>query len=157
MKLEEMYYKAYNEKKKAQGVYSMNDYCSNVEEQSNVNDIPDIMKLYYDKVITPAQNEFITNVLDKIVLDNPESAIEKIIKNIKTLEEEEALGCVSELLLIFIDWNEDITDIFLVELLKAKAENSRYFIESLKYQVNAKNDEFYRDFLRRYYEELGRI
>lgn len=49
----------------------MNTFCSEIEESACVEDIPDLLRLYYDRAITCEQNEFITEVLTKIVKENP--------------------------------------------------------------------------------------
>lgn len=131
----------------------MNDYCSNVADEATAEDIPDIIRLYSDKAAS-AQNEFITNALDEIVLKDPKSGIKKIIDNIQLLEQEDALDCISEFFLIFINWNEDITDVFLEELLVANNEKGRYFIERLKFEAYEKNDDCYAEFLTKYYGEI---
>ena len=154
MMLEELYHKAYTEKIDAQGIYSMNEYCSSVKESATKEDIPSIMRLYYDKAVS-AQNEFITIVLDKVVLESPKLSIKKVIENIEILKQEDALDCVFELLLIFIDWNEEITDVFIEELIDSPNENSIYFIERLKYEAYEKNDKSYAEFLSTYYKKLA--
>lgn len=60
----------------------MNTFCSEIEESACVEDIPDLLRLYYDRAITCEQNEFITEVLTKIVKENPKEAAEKTVNNI---------------------------------------------------------------------------
>lgn len=153
MLLAEAYLKAYNEKREDSGIYSMNEYCSNVEDLATAEDIPDIMRLYFDGA-SSAQNEFITNVLDSVVLRSPKQSIAKIIENIEILKQEDALDCIFGLLLIFIDWNEEITDIFLDELVMAPSEKSLYFIKRLEMEVSEYDDKSYSEFLDRYHRKL---
>ena len=155
MDFEQMYIKAYCDKGKPEGVYSMNAYCSNIEEMVTIDNIPDLMRLYYDKPITTEQNEFITVVLDKIVLEQPELAAINIIKNVNILKQENALDCIFYILLIFINWNEEISDYFLDALVQSDKADASFFIKELEHQVNKYNDDEYRQFLEVYYERMG--
>lgn len=56
----------------------MNTFCSEIEESACVEDIPDLLRLYYDRAITCEQNEFITEVLTKIVKENQKKPQKKL-------------------------------------------------------------------------------
>ncbi|MDE6015608.1 MAG: hypothetical protein K2H41_07950 [Acetatifactor sp.] len=49
----------------------MNQFCSSIEKDATVKDIPDILRLYSDRAVALEQNEFVTEVLCKIVENNP--------------------------------------------------------------------------------------
>ena len=153
MKLEEMYDKAYSEKCEPQGVYSMNQFCSAISEEVTIDDISDLMKLYYDRAITTEQNQFITEVLNKVFEKSPKLAAKKIVDNIWILKKERAENCISYLLIMFIYWNKELTHYFLEALVESDKSNSNCFIEELKFQINEDNDELYEKFLTSYFEK----
>ncbi len=150
MDREKEYRKAYETKKEPKGVYVMNDFCSSIEKDATVEDIPDILRLYYDRAITPAQNEYITIVLCAIAEKNPREAARKIIANVKIFQEEEAEECFDDILLIFIYWNPEFKNIFMEEIKKANIENQKYIIDYIEYLADEDNDEKYIDFLKEY-------
>ena len=82
------YKKAYESKKRPEGVYLMIQFCSNIKNSTNIKDIPSILRLYYGRVVTCEQNEFVTEVLNNIVAKNPRDAARIIIDNIRILKEE---------------------------------------------------------------------
>lgn len=146
-----MYEKAYALKEDDQGIYLMNELCTNMEKSVSVDDIADLMKLYSDRAVNSEQNEFVTEVINKAVLLDPKIASNIIIKNINVLIQEEAIGCITYLILIFIYWNKEITDIFLDSLVKANINDSNIIINELEYEMKNDYDEIYDDFLKRYY------
>jgi len=102
MNLKAMYVKAYSEKCEPQGVYSMNQFCSAISEEATIDDISDLMKLYYDRAITTEQNQFVLEVLNTVFVKSPKLAAKKIVENIWILKREEAENCISYLLIMFI-------------------------------------------------------
>jgi hypothetical protein len=146
-----LYEIAYAFKQEDQGVYYMNDLCSSIEKDISINDIVDLLKLYSDNVTNSEQNEFVTEVINKAVLIDPKLSSHIIIKNIHLLIQEEAIGCMTYLFLIFIHWNKEITDIFLDALVNADVKDSNIFINELEHEINNDYDELYDDFLKRYY------
>jgi hypothetical protein len=146
-----MYETAYALKEDDQGIYSMNELCTNMEKDVSVDDIADLMKLYSDRAVNSEQNEFVTEVINKAVLIDPKLASHIIIKNINILIQEEAIGCITYLFLIFIYWNKEITDIFLDSLVKSNINDSNIIINELEYEIKNDYDELYNDFLIRYH------
>ena len=102
---EKEYRRVYETKKEPEGVYVMNQFCSSIEKDATVEDIPDILRLYYDRAITSEQNEFVTIVLCAIVERNPREAAKNIIANVKIFQEEEAEEWVEDILRMFLCWN----------------------------------------------------
>jgi len=141
------YKSAYEAKKEPKGIYIMNQYCSSVEKGATLQDIPNFLRLYYDRALTCEQNEFITAVLNKIVLDNPREAAQRIIANIGILKEEYAEECIAEIFLIFLFWNPALKDIFMEELKKSNIESQSFIIESMEYLADEENEEEYVNFL----------
>ncbi len=81
----------------------MNEFCSSIVKDATVKDIPDILRLYYGRAITWAQNEYVTEVLYKIVKNDPRDAAKNIIANIRILQEEEAEECFGNIpMILFI-------------------------------------------------------
>ena len=150
MNREAAYRSAYETKKKPEGVYIMNEFCSSVEKDATIIDIPNILRLYYDRALTCEQNEFVTEVLIKIVNNNPRGAAKNIIANIRILQEEEAEECFPEILRIFIYWYPQFKNIFIEELKESDIENQKYIIKNIEYWADEKNDEKYIDFLKEY-------
>lgn len=146
-----LYETAYALKEDDQGIYTMNEFCSSMEKEVSVDDIPDLMRLYSDGTVNTEQNEFVTEVINKAVLINPKLASHTIINNINILIQEEAIGCITYLFLLFIYWNEDITDVFLDALVKANISDSNIFISELEYELKNDYDELYNEFLKKYY------
>lgn len=146
-----MYEIAYSLKEDNQGIYSMNDLCTNMENDVAIDDIADLLKLYSDRAVNSEQNEFVTEVINKAVLIDPKLASDIIIKNISILIQEEAIGCITYLFLIFIYWNREITDIFLDSLVKADINDSNIIITELENELKNDYDEVYKDFLDKYY------
>lgn len=97
--------RVYETKKEPEGVYVMNQFCSSIEKDATVEDIPDILRLYYDRAITSEQNEFVTIVLCAIVERNPREAAKNIIANVKIFQEEEAEEWFEDILRMFLYWN----------------------------------------------------
>ncbi len=102
---EKEYRRVYETKKEPEGVYVMNQFCSSIEKDATVEDIPDILRLYYDRAITSEQNEFVTIVLCAIVERNPREAAKNIIANVKIFQEEEAEEWFEDILRMFLYWN----------------------------------------------------
>lgn len=150
MDKEKEYRRAYETKKEPEGVYVMNDFCCSIEKDATVEDIPDILRLYYDRAITCEQNDFVTIVLCAIVEKNPKDAAKNIIANIRILQEEDAEECFEEILLMFIYWNPQFKNIFMEELKKASIENQKYIIENMEDLADHYNDEKYIAFLKEY-------
>ena len=150
MNRETEYRSAYETKKKPEGVYIMNEFCSSIEKNATIIDIPSLLRLYYDRAITCEQNEFVTEVLIKIVNNNPRGAAKNIIANIRILQEEEAEECFLEILRIFIYWYPQFKNIFIEELKESDIENQKYIIKNIEYWADEKNDEKYIDFLKEY-------
>lgn len=148
------YKSAYEAKKEPKGIYIMNQYCSSVEDDVTTEDIPNILRLYYDQVLTCEQNEFVTVVLDKIVQENPNEAARQIISNIKILKEEQAEECIVEIFLIFIFWYPALKSIFMEELKKSNSENQKFILESMEYLADEENEEEYIHFLKEYRSSL---
>lgn len=144
------YKSAYEAKKEPKGIYIMNQYCSSIENDATLEDIPDVLRLYYDRVLTCEQNEFVTMVLDKIIQGNPNEAAKNIIANIGILKEEQAEECIVEIFLIFIFWNPALKSIFMEELKKSNIENQKFIIESMEYLADEENEEEYIHFLEEY-------
>ena len=92
----------------------MNQFCSSIEKDATVEDIPDILRLYYDRAITSEQNEFVTIVLCAIVERNPREAAKNIIANVKIFQEEEAEEWVEDILRMFLCWNPKFKNIFYI-------------------------------------------
>lgn len=154
MNRESEYRSAYEAKKEPEGVYIMNQFCCSIEKDATVEDIPDLLRLYYDRVHTEEQNEFVTEVLCKIIKKNPRDAAKNIIANIRILEEENAEECFTEITMIFIFWYPQFKNIFMEELKKADIENQKYIIDHIEYYYahHSKQGyvEKYRDFLEEY-------
>lgn len=146
-----LYEIAYALKEEDQGINSMNELCTKIENEVSVNDIVDLLKLYSDNATNSEQNEFVTEVINKAVLIDPKLSSHIIIKNINLLVQEEAIGCITYLFLIFIHWNKEITDIFLDSLVHANVKDSTIIINELVYEINNDYDELYDDFIKRYY------
>lgn len=144
------YKKAYEAKKKPEGIYLMNTFCSEIEESACVEDIPDLLRLYYDRAITREQNEFITEVLTKIVKENPKEAAEKTVNNIYILHEENADDCIAELILIFLSWHKEATSFLLDALKSADSNNSNYIISAIQDLADEEEDEDCQAFLIAY-------
>lgn len=128
----------------------MNTFCSEIEESACVEDIPDLLRLYYDRAITCEQNEFITEVLTKIVKENPKEAAEKTVNNIYILHEENADDCIVELILIFLSWNKEATSFLLDALKSADSNNSTYIISAIRDLAEEEEDEDCQAFLMAY-------
>ena len=120
---EKEYRRVYETKKEPEGVYVMNQFCSSIEKDATVEDIPDILRLYYDRAITSEQNEFVTIVLCAIVERNPREAAENIIANVKIFQEEEAEEWVEDILRMFLCWNPKFKNIFMEEVKNSNIEN----------------------------------
>jgi hypothetical protein len=146
-----LYETAYALKDEDQGIHLMNELCTNIEQDISINDIADIMRLYSDNATNSEQNEFVTEVINNAVLIDPEQSSQIIIKNIDILIQEEAIGCITYLFLIFIHWNKEITDIFLDALVNADVKDSNIMINELVNEINNDYDELYDDFLKKYY------
>ncbi len=144
------YKKAYESKKRPEGVYLMIQFCSNIKNSTNIKDIPSILRLYYGRVVTCEQNEFVTEVLNNIVAKNPRDAARIIIDNIRILKEEHAEECFGDILLIFIYWNSQLKNIFMEEIKRANQENQKYIIDNIEYLAEEENDEEYIKFLHEY-------
>jgi hypothetical protein len=120
---EKEYRRVYETKKEPEGVYVMNQFCSSIEKDATVEDIPDILRLYYDRAITSEQNEFVTIVLCAIVERNPREAAKNIIANVKIFQEEEAEEWVEDILRMFLCWNPKFKNIFMEEVKNSNIEN----------------------------------
>ena len=120
---EKEYRRVYETKKETEGVYVMNQFCSSIEKDATVEDIPDILRLYYDRAITSEQNEFVTIVLCAIVERNPREAAKNIIANVKIFQEEEAEEWVEDILRMFLCWNPKFKNIFMEEVKNSNIEN----------------------------------
>lgn len=143
------YRSAYEAKKKPEGVYIMNQFCSSIEKDATIKDIPDILKLYDDRALTWEQNEFVTEVLCTIVENNPRDAAKNIIANIRILQEE-AEECFIYILIIFIHWYPQFKNIFLEELKESNIENQKYIIDNIEDRAHHLNDEKFIEFLKEY-------
>ncbi|MCM1063695.1 MAG: hypothetical protein NC420_04325 [Eubacterium sp.] len=144
------YRNAYEMKKEPEGVYIMNQFCSGIEKEATVEDIPDIMRLYYDRALTCEQNEFVTEVICKIVENNPRDAARNIIAHIRILQEEKAEECFLEIMRIFIYWYPQFKNIFMEELKESDIENQKYVLDIIEYWAEERNEEEYIDFLKEY-------
>lgn len=120
---EKEYRRVYETKKEPEGVYVMNQFCSSIEKDATVEDIPDILRLYYDRAITSEQNEFVTIVLCAIVERNPREAAKNIIANVKIFQEEEAEEWFEDILRMFLCWNPKFKNIFMEEVKNSNIEN----------------------------------
>lgn len=58
-----LYEIAYALKEEDQGINSMNELCTKIEDEVSVNDIVDLLKLYSDNATNSEQNEFVTKKL----------------------------------------------------------------------------------------------
>ena len=150
MNRETKYRNAYETKKEPEGVYVMNQFCSSIEKDATVEDIPDILRLYYDRAITSEQNEFVTIVLCAIVERNPREAAKNIIANVKNFQEEEAEEWFEDILRMFLYWNPEFKNIFMEEIKNSNIENQEYIINYIKYSAEKYNKEKYIDFLKEY-------
>ena len=150
MDREKEYRRAYETKKEPEGVYVMNQFCSSIEKDATVEDIPDILRLYYDRAITSEQNEFVTIVLCAIVERNPREAAKNIIANVKIFQEEEAEEWFEDILRMFLYWNPEFKNIFMEEIKNSNIENQEYIINYIKYSAEKYNKEKYIDFLKEY-------
>lgn len=150
MNRESEYKSAYESKKEPEGVYIMNQFCCSIEEDATVKDIPDLLRLYYDRPHTWEQNEFVTEVLCKIIEKHPKDAAKNIIANIRILEEENAEECLMLIMTAFLYWYPQFTHIFMKELKKADMENQKYIIDYIEECAYEDNDEKYMDFLKEY-------
>lgn len=146
-----LYETVYALKEEDQGIHLMNELCSNIEQDISIDDIADIMRLYSDNATNSEQNEFVTEVINNAVLIDSKRSSQIIINNINILIEEDAIGCMTYLFLLFIHWNKEITDIFLDALVNADVKDSNIIINELAYEVENDYDDLYDDFLKRYY------
>ena len=154
MNRESEYRSAYEAKIEPEGVYIMNQFCCSIANDATVKDIPDLLRLYYDRPHTWEQNEFVTEVLCKIIEKHPKDAAKNIITNIRILEEENAEECLMLIAAAFVYWYPQFTHIFMKELKKADIENQKYIIDHIEYYYahHSKQGyvEKYRDFLEEY-------
>ena len=150
MDREKEYRRAYETKKEPEGVYVMNQLCSSIEKDATVEDIPDILRLYYDRAITSEQNEFVTIVLCAIVERNPRAAAKNIIANVEIFQEEEAEEWFEDILRMFLYWNPEFKNIFMEEIKNSNIENQEYIINYIKYSAEKYHKEKYIDFLKEY-------
>ena len=146
------YNDAYNAKKFSNGVYIMNEFCSSIHETAGIEDIRNILRLYYDEPITYAQNEFVTEVLNAIVQRSPREATKEIIKNIMVLKQEEAERSIGDIFIIFFHWHKQFTTIFLDELKKVNEDTQKYILDNLKYFAEHEDDKVYLKVLEQYSE-----
>lgn len=108
------------------------------------------LRLYYDRAITCEQNEFITEVLVKIVKENPKEAAEKIVNHIYLLHEEDADDCIAELLLIFLSWHKEAAAFLLDALRSAGSKERAYIISAIQDLAEEEEDEDCQAFLTAY-------
>lgn len=125
------YKKAYQMKKEDNGVYAMNEFCSEAHGKLGVEWIPDLLHLYADRAITWAQNEFVTEVIGSIFEKSPERCTKAIVDNILILQEEEAEECLFDLLLVLVYWNLENTACFIQTLKNTEQENRKYLMALL--------------------------
>lgn len=150
MNYKDDYKRAYEAKKESNGIYLMNTLCGLIEDSACVEDIPDLLRLYYDRAITSEQNEFITEVIIKIVQKAPKEAAEKIVNNIYILHDEKADDCIVDLLLIFLSWEKEATLFFLDALKNADTKNVNYIISAIRDLADEEDDADCQEFLIQY-------
>lgn len=88
------YEKAYQTKKAEDGVYAMNEFCSEMHGKVAIEWIPALLYLYEDRAITCEQNEFVTEVIGSIFEKSSELCTKAIVDNILILQEDDAEECL---------------------------------------------------------------
>lgn len=134
------YEKAYRTKKEEDGVYAMNEFCSEVDGKLGVESIPALLHLYEDEAITCEQNEFVTEVIGSIFEKFPESCTKAVVDNILILQEEDAEWCLFHILLVFVYWHPENRTCFIEALKNAEEEKRNYLIALLKDLCAAEKD-----------------
>jgi len=145
------YEKVYLSKKEntRESIQMINDFCSQSDGKAEVDDIPDLLKLFYDAADTSEQNVFVEEVISSILEKEPEKAIVKIIENIKILEEEYSVGSIYDLVSLIIYSPEDYSKLFVQSLVNAGDEKSQPFLKDLEDKSNEKVTSQKYDFIPR--------
>ena len=145
------YEKVYLSKKEntRESIQMINDFCSQSDGKAEVDDIPDLLKLFYDAADTSEQNVFVEEVISSILEKEPEKAIVKIIENIKILEEEHSVGFIYDLVALIIYSPEDYSKLFIQALVNASDEKSQPFLKDLEDKSNEKVTSQKYDFIPR--------
>lgn len=134
MGFEEEFERVYN-LKKFDGIDEMNEFCGKWHGVATVDHIPNFMRLYYDDVSTSEQNEFVTNVLNEILIADPEKAIEKIVENFNILLEEDAEDCFLYLEAMLVFWNPGQIPLSAKVIAKAEKSVGETFVAHIKKTV----------------------
>ena len=112
----------------------LNLFCAEWHNKATVNQISDIMKLFYNDAPTE-QNEFIYYLIDNIVERFPTTAIPEIVNNIADLERTKGDECIFYLVLSISREEKYIK--YCVEALNSTSKRNQHIIlEELRKSSN---------------------
>lgn len=154
--------KVYSLKKNEEGgIDAINEFCSKWEGLAGIEEIPFLMRLYYDDVYTSEQNEFVTWVIDAVIQKEPEKAFETIINNYSILIEEDATWCIYYLASLMIFANVELIKYSAVALAKADDSIREVFLAHINKRMSKKKSESAQtagnQFLKLYNEERSKL
>ena len=113
--IEKLYYCQKNE-----DIAAINDFCEKYYGKLDICHIPDLMRMFNGTASCWEQNEFIVNMLDNIVENYGQNAVNVIVENTEILVKERSEECLSSILTMILFWNENLQLDIISPLLSEK-------------------------------------
>lgn len=93
---------------KNEDIAAINDFCKKYYGKLDICHIPDLMRMFNGTAACWEQNEFIVNLLDDIVENYGQDAVNAIVENTEILIEERSIECLSLILTMILFWHENL-------------------------------------------------
>ncbi|MEZ3471646.1 MAG: hypothetical protein K1W08_01185 [Lachnospiraceae bacterium] len=136
-------YRAKNES----DIYAVLDFCEKYYGKLGLGQIPDLMKMFNENTeASPAQNEYIVELLDKIVEKYGQEAVNIIVERSDSLLEEDSEGCMPYLIIMFFFWHADRQFDIVTPLRTAKDHIKKLYQKWVHEKIDymQKHSEYYK-------------
>lgn len=143
-------YKAKNES----DIDAVLDFCEKYDGKLGLEQIPDLMRMFNENTeASPAQNEYIVEVLNTIVEKEGQEAVNIIVEQSDALLEEDSEECMSYLISMFFFWHADKSFDLVTPLRTAKDCIKKMYQDGIRKKIEymQKHSEYYKT------EQINRI
>lgn len=123
------------------------DFCEKYDGKLGLEHIPDLMRMFNENTEeSPAQNEYIVDLLDTIVEKYGQEAVNIIVERSDALLEEDSEGCMPYLIIMFFFWHKDRQFDIVTPLRTAKDCIRKLYRDGIheKIEYMQKHSEYYK-------------
>lgn len=123
------------------------EFCEKYDGKLGLEQIPDLMRMFNENTeASPAQNEYIVELLNTIVEQYGQEAVNIIVERSDFLLEEDSEGCMSYVIIMFFFWHADKQFDIVTPLRTAKDSIKKLYQDWVckKIEYMQKHSEYYK-------------